>query len=144
MRKLELSDIHEKLGAKMIDFGGYLMPVQYEGIKIEHNAVRNKVGVFDVSHMGEIFVEGEEAENFLQYITSNDISKLKPGNVQYSYLPNKEGGIVDDLLVYNIEKNKYLLVVNASNILKDLEWINNNNKFNCSVINRFIARIDKN
>ena len=115
MKKLVLSKIHESLGGKMVDFAGYCMPVQYEkGVKEEHRIVREEVGVFDVSHMGEVFVNGENSLKFLQYITSNDVSKLSPGKVQYTCLPNLEGGIVDDFLLYMIEENKYLLVVNAS------------------------------
>tara|TARA_B100001093_G_scaffold62208_1_gene52292 strand:- start:31500 stop:32573 length:1074 start_codon:yes stop_codon:yes gene_type:complete len=136
MKKLILNNTHELLGAKMIDFGGFYMPVQYEGVKAEHHAVRNKVGVFDVSHMGEIFVTGEESLDFLQYVTSNDISKLSEGKVQYSYLPNNEGGIVDDLLVYQLGKNKYMLVVNASNIEKDYNWLKKNNSFKCEITNK--------
>tara|TARA_B100000900_G_scaffold145234_1_gene123078 strand:+ start:3638 stop:4711 length:1074 start_codon:yes stop_codon:yes gene_type:complete len=136
MKKLILNNTHELLGAKMIDFGGFYMPVQYEGVKAEHHAVRNKVGVFDVSHMGEIFVNGEESLDFLQYVTSNDISKLSDGKVQYTYLPNNEGGIVDDLLVYQLGKNNYMLVVNASNIEKDYEWLKKNNSFKCKITNK--------
>ena len=119
MKKLILNNIHENLGAKMIDFGGFYMPVQYEGVKVEHHVVRNNVGVFDVSHMGEIFVSGEQSLDFLQYVTSNDVSKLSVGKVQYSYFPNSEGGIVDDLIIYRISEEEYFLVVNASNIEKD-------------------------
>ena len=104
----------------MVDFSGYYMPLQYEGIKIEHHTVRKQVGVFDVSHMGEIFITGENSLSFLQYITSNDVSKLSIGQVQYTYLPNYNGGIVDDCLLYMISKDVYLLVVNASNIEKDI------------------------
>ncbi len=133
MKKLILSNEHEELGAKMIDFAGYYMPIQYEGVKAEHYTVRNKVGIFDVSHMGEVFISGDKSEEFLQYITSNDVSKLSPGKVQYTYLPNTDGGIVDDLLLYMISKDNYLLVLNASNIEKDLEWIKKNNNFDCQI-----------
>jgi aminomethyltransferase len=136
MKKLILSDIHEKLKAKMIDFAGYYMPVQYEGVNSEHVAVRESVGVFDVSHMGEVFIEGEESEEFLQYITSNDVSKLTPGKVQYSCLPNNDGGIVDDLLLYMIKENHYLLVLNASNLDKDLAWIASHNSYGCKIDNQ--------
>tara|TARA_A100001011_G_scaffold30112_1_gene29113 strand:+ start:4002 stop:5096 length:1095 start_codon:yes stop_codon:yes gene_type:complete len=123
-------NIHRALNAKMALFGGYQMPIQYAGgVKNEHLAVRKKLGVFDVSHMGEFMVEGPQAQKLLQYICSNDITKLYPGKAQYNYLPNKTGGIVDDLIVYQLEKEKYLLVVNASNIEKDWKWIN---KFNQS------------
>ena len=136
MKKLILNNTHENLGAKMIDFGGFYMPVQYEGVKAEHHAVRNNVGIFDVSHMGEIFVSGEQSLDFLQCVTSNDVSKLSVGKVQYSYFPNSEGGIVDDLLVYQLGKNKYMLVVNASNIEKDYKWLNENNSFKCEITNK--------
>ena len=136
MKKLILSDVHEELGGKMVDFAGYFMPVQYEGVNAEHLAVRENVGVFDVSHMGEVFVSGENALDFLQYITSNDVSKLIPGKVQYTCLPNKQCGIVDDFLLYMITENNYLLVVNASNIEKDLAWINKHNSFGCTIANQ--------
>ena len=136
MKKLVLSETHEGLGGKMVDFAGYYMPVQYEGVMDEHLAVRESVGVFDVSHMGEVFVKGEKAEEFLQYITSNDVSKLIPGKVQYTCLPNENGGIVDDFLLYMIEENHYLLVVNASNLEKDLAWINAHNSYNCTIDNQ--------
>ena len=135
MKKLVLSDLHESIGGKMVDFAGYYMPVQYEGVKAEHYTVRNEVGVFDVSHMGEIFVKGVEAEDFLQYVTSNDVSKLTPGKIQYSCMPNGEGGIVDDLLVYKLAVSSYLLVVNASNLEKDWAWLNTNNKWECELNN---------
>jgi aminomethyltransferase len=135
MKKLVLSDLHKNIGGKMIDFAGYYMPVQYEGVKAEHQTVRTAVGVFDVSHMGEIFVKGAEAEDFLQYITSNDISQLSPGKIQYSCMPNGKGGIVDDLLVYKLAESSYLLVVNASNLDKDWAWLNENNKWDCELTN---------
>lgn len=137
MKKLVLSDLHEKLGGKMVDFAGYYMPVQYQkGVKEEHRIVREEVGVFDVSHMGEVFISGENSLEFLQYITTNDVSKLSPGKVQYTCLPNLEGGIVDDFLLYMIEENNYLLVVNASNMQKDLAWINSHNTFGCAIDNQ--------
>jgi aminomethyltransferase len=136
MQKLVLSDLHESIGGKMVEFAGYYMPVQYEGVKIEHHTVRNAVGVFDVSHMGEVFVSGDKSLDFLQYITSNDVSKLIPGKVQYTCLPNTNGGIVDDFLLYMIAKNNYLLVVNASNMEKDLDWINEHNTFGCTIDNQ--------
>ena len=120
---------HEKLGAKMVDFAGFYMPIQYEGQSIEHLHVRSKVGVFDVSHMGEFTVKGPKALELLQYITSNDVSALFPGKVQYSCFPNGNGGIVDDLLVYNIAENDYLLVVNAANIDKDWAWVSKPRSF---------------
>ena len=136
MKQLVLSDIHETLGGKMVEFAGYNMPVQYEGVKAEHHTVRNEVGVFDVSHMGEVFISGEKALDFLQYITTNDVSKLNPGKIQYTCLPNSDGGIVDDFLLYMIADNNYLLVVNASNMEKDLVWINKHNTFGCIINNQ--------
>lgn len=136
MKKLVLSELHEKMGGKMIEFSGYYMPVQYEGIKAEHNTVRNAVGAFDVSHMGEVFVSGEKTLDFLQYITSNDVSKLTPGKIQYTCLPNSKGGIVDDFLLYMIAENNYLLVVNASNIEKDISWLKKHNTFGCEIDNQ--------
>ncbi len=136
MKQLVLSGIHESIGGKMVEFAGYNMPVQYEGVKAEHHTVRNEVGVFDVSHMGEVFVTGEKALDFLQYITSNDVSKLTPGKIQYTCLPNTDGGIVDDFLLYMLAENSYLLVVNASNMEKDLAWINKHNTFGCAINNQ--------
>lgn len=130
---------HLELGAKMVPFAGYEMPVQYTGVTDEHICVREKCGVFDVSHMGEFFVSGEGATDLLQYITSNDISKLTDGKVQYSCLPNGRGGIVDDLLVYRLSEKSYMLVVNASNMAKDLAWINNHNRFDAVVEDRSAA-----
>jgi len=118
---------HIELGAKMHEFAGYNMPIEYSGITDEHMTVRNDVGVFDVSHMGEFWVKGPNALSFLQKVTSNDVSVLSIGKIQYSCFPNGKGGIVDDLLVYHFEVNKYLLVVNASNIEKDWNWCVNNN-----------------
>jgi len=118
---------HIELGAKMHEFAGYNMPIEYSGITDEHMTVRNDVGVFDVSHMGEFWVKGPNALAFLQKVTSNDVSVLSTGKIQYSCFPNGKGGIVDDLLVYHFEENKYLLVVNASNIDKDWNWCVNNN-----------------
>jgi aminomethyltransferase len=123
MKSTALTDKHIAFGAKMVPFAGYNMPVYYEGIKSEHNTVRDGVGVFDVSHMGEFTVKGEDALSFLQYITSNDVAALQPGKIQYSCFPNDKGGIVDDLLVYNKDENSYLLVVNAANIDKDWAWV---------------------
>ena len=127
MKNTALSSTHEALGAKMVPFAGYNMPVQYEGVNIEHETVRNAVGVFDVSHMGEFLIEGPNALALIQKVTSNDASKLSPGKAQYSCFPNDDGGIVDDLLVYRMDENEYLLVVNASNIEKDWAWINKQN-----------------
>ena len=127
MKNTALTHIHESLGAKMVPFAGYNMPVQYEGVNAEHEIVRNGVGVFDVSHMGEFFLKGENALALIQKVTSNDASKLVNGKAQYSCLPNNDGGIVDDLIVYKIEDNHYMLVVNASNIEKDWNWIASHN-----------------
>jgi aminomethyltransferase len=124
MKTTQLNKIHKELGAKMLPFAGFEMPIQYEGINVEHQTVRTAVGVFDVSHMGNFFVEGKDALNFLQYITSNDVAKLHPGKVQYSCFPNENNGIVDDLLVYQLNENKYMLVVNGANLEKDWNWIN--------------------
>lgn len=118
---------HMALGAKMHEFAGFNMPIEYSGITDEHLTVRNAAGVFDVSHMGEIWVKGPKALDFLQKVTSNDVSALETGRIQYSCLPNGQGGIVDDILVYHYELNKYLLVVNASNVAKDWKWLNDNN-----------------
>ncbi len=127
MKNVALNHIHEALGAKIVPFAGYNMPVQYEGINIEHETVRNGVGVFDVSHMGEFLIEGENALELIQKVTSNDASKLNIGDAQYSCMPNDKGGIVDDLIVYRIKEGTYLLVVNASNIDKDWTWISSHN-----------------
>ena len=127
MKKTALYNKHVELGAKMVPFAGYQMPVQYSGVNAEHINVRDNVGVFDVSHMGEFIVSGENALNLIQKISSNDVSKLFPGRAQYSYLPNDNGGVVDDLIIYMISEEKYLLVVNASNIEKDWNWINKHN-----------------
>ena len=125
MKKTAFNNIHKKFGAKLVDFAGYEMPVQYEGIIAEHKAVRESVGVFDVSHMGEVEVRGKDAFDFVQRITTNDVSKLETGDVQYSAMCLKDGGIVDDLLVYNCGDH-YMLVINASNIDKDIKWMQEN------------------
>jgi aminomethyltransferase len=135
MKNIQLHSIHENLGAKMLPFAGYDMPIQYEGVKAEHTIVRNGVGVFDVSHMGEFLLDGENALDLIQRVTSNDASKLKIGDAQYSCLPNSKGGIVDDLLVYRIKKETYMLVVNASNIEKDWNWISIHNSMNVPMRN---------
>ncbi|HDZ41698.1 MAG TPA: glycine cleavage system aminomethyltransferase GcvT [Bacteroidetes bacterium] len=130
MKNTAFTKFHEERGAKMVPFAGYNMPVEYTGINDEHITVREKVGVFDVSHMGEFWVSGPEALNFLQYISSNDVASLVDGKVQYSCFPNGKGGIVDDLLVYRFGEEKYLLVVNAANIEKDWKWcVDNAEKF---------------
>ncbi len=127
MKNTALTQKHISLGAKMVPFAGFNMPVQYEGINIEHQTVRTGVGVFDVSHMGEFILKGDRALDLIQKVTSNDASKLVDGKVQYSCLPNTSGGIVDDLLVYRIDEKTYMLVVNASNIEKDSNWISQHN-----------------
>ena len=128
MKKTILYNIHLDLGAKIAPFGGYEMPIQYTGVKNEHLAVRNSVGVFDVSHMGEFTVEGPSSLKLLQKICSNDIEKIKIGKAQYNCLPNENGGIIDDLIIYRVKEFKYFLVVNASNIEKDWKWITKWNK----------------
>lgn len=135
MKNTALSHVHQALGAKMVPFAGYNMPVQYEGVTVEHINVRENVGVFDVSHMGEFIIRGEGAKELVQKITSNDVSKLVDGKVQYSCFPNGNGGIVDDLLVYRIEENVYMLVVNASNLEKDWVWITQHNTSNVEMVN---------
>jgi aminomethyltransferase len=135
MKNTALTDKHISLGAKMVPFAGYNMPVQYEGINVEHATVRNAVGVFDVSHMGEFILKGENALDLIQRVTSNDASKLHDGKIQYSCLPNEDGGIVDDLLVYRIDEKSYMLVVNASNIEKDWDWIQKFNTANVEMHN---------
>ncbi len=127
MKNTALTETHIALGAKMVPFAGFNMPVQYEGVNIEHETVRNAVGVFDVSHMGEFLIEGPNALDLIQKVTSNDASKLTIGKAQYSCIPNDTGGIVDDLIVYRVKEETYLLVVNASNIEKDWNWIASKN-----------------
>lgn len=135
MKKTALSHIHEAMGGKMVPFAGFYMPVQFSGINDEHETVRTKLGLFDVSHMGEIWVKGPHALEFVQFVTSNDASKLHDGKVQYSCFPNGKGGIVDDLLVYRINEETYLLVVNASNIEKDWAWLLSQNKIGAILYN---------
>jgi len=135
MKNTALSSIHEALGAKMVPFAGYNMPVSYEGVNAEHETVRNSLGVFDVSHMGEFLVMGPNAIKLIQKVCSNDASKLVDGQAQYSCFPNEKGGIVDDLIVYRIEEEKWLLVVNASNIEKDWAWITHNNTMKAELRN---------
>jgi len=129
MKEIALSKIHQALGAKMVEFAGYNMPLQYSGLSDEHLAVRNSLGIFDVSHMGEFIIRGEGALDLIQKISSNDAEKLFPGKIQYSCMPNGKGGIVDDLLIYQLSEDTYMLVVNASNIQKDWEWIQAQNEF---------------
>jgi len=135
MKSTAFTKFHEALGAKMVPFAGYMMPVQFEGVNAEHETVRKGIGVFDVSHMGEFWVKGPKALDFVQWVTSNDASKLFEGKVQYSCFPNGKGGIVDDLLVYMFSPEKFLLVVNAANIDKDWEWVNRQNKMGADLHN---------
>ncbi|MEZ2414795.1 glycine cleavage system aminomethyltransferase GcvT [Muriicola sp. E247] len=123
MKTTALTETHQELGAKMVPFAGYMMPVSYEGVTVEHETVRKALGVFDVSHMGEFLIEGPKALELIQKVTSNDAAKLEVGMAQYSCLPNEKGGIVDDLIIYRVKEEVYLLVVNASNIEKDWEHI---------------------
>lgn len=137
MKNTPFTHIHTALGAKMAEFAGFNMPISYTGINDEHNTVRNGVGVFDVSHMGEFFVSGPNALALIQKITTNDASKLTAGKAQYSCMPNEKGGIVDDLLVYCIKPNEeYMLVVNAGNIAKDWAWINKHNDVGATLENK--------
>lgn len=135
MKKTALSTTHEALGAKMVPFAGYYMPVQYEGVNSEHETVRKALGVFDVSHMGEFIIEGDQALHLIQEISSNDASKLTIGKAQYSYLPNDTGGVIDDLIIYRLKAHTYMLVVNASNIEKDWNWISSKNKMGATMRN---------
>lgn len=135
MKNTVLTHIHESLGAKMLPFAGYNMPILYEGVNAEHEVVRNGVGVFDVSHMGEFLLSGPNALDLIQKVTTNDASTLTIGRAQYSCLPNNEGGIVDDLLVYKMKDEQYLLVVNASNIDKDWDWISSQNNLGVEMKN---------
>ena len=137
MKKTTLYNEHIKLNAKMVDFGGFNMPIQYDGISVEHINVRNNVGIFDVSHMGEFFVEGNESLEFLDYVCSNKIENIEINGAQYNCLINERGGIIDDLIVYRVKEKEYMLVVNASNIEKDWKWLNTQSyKFNCKILNK--------
>ena len=133
MKEIALSKKHKELNAKMVPFAGFNMPVSYEGVNIEHETVRKNVGVFDVSHMGEFLISGENALELIQKISSNDASKLVDGKAQYSCMPNEDGGIVDDLIIYRIDSEKYILVVNASNIEKDWNWIAHHNTMDATM-----------
>ena len=135
MKNTALRHIHESLGAKILPFAGYNMPILYEGVNAEHETVRNAVGVFDVSHMGEFLISGPNALALIQKVTTNDASVLTVGRAQYSCLPNNEGGIVDDLIIYKMKEEEYLLVVNASNIEKDWNWISSHNDVNADMKN---------
>ena len=123
MTNTALSNIHEALGAKMVPFAGFSMPIQYSSITAEHRAVRNGVGLFDLSHMGEFGVTGPDSLSFLENVTTNSVGSLEPGQIQYSCMPMPDGGIVDDLLVYRLPSS-YMLVVNAANLKKDWDWLN--------------------
>jgi aminomethyltransferase len=136
MKDTVLSDVHKSLGAKMAPFGGYNMPIQYDGINAEHETVREAVGVFDVSHMGEFLIKGEHALEFIQRISTNDASRLAIGQVQYSCMTNEKGGIIDDLLIYMLDEQTYMLVVNASNIQKDWNWLTEQNFCQAELIDR--------
>jgi len=135
MKNTALSHVHESMGARMVPFAGYNMPVTFEGINVEHETVRNGVGVFDVSHMGEFWAKGPKAYEFVQRVTSNDVARLTDGKVQYTCFPNGKGGIVDDLLVYRIDEETYLLVVNAANIDKDWAWCREQNTMGAELYN---------
>ena len=136
MKKTFLYNEHLKLNAKMVDFGGFNMPIQYEGISYEHINVRTNVGIFDVSHMGEFFVDGYESLEFLNYVCSNNIKNIEINKAQYNCLINENGGIIDDLIVYRCDEKEYMLVVNAANIEKDWNWLNSQiKKFNCNIYN---------
>lgn len=136
LKKTPLYQTYLDQGAKVIDFSGWALPVQFTSIKEEHNAVRNEVGIFDVSHMGEILVTGEEASNFVQYALTNDITKLNDSKAQYTALCTEEGGIIDDLVIYKLKDSVYLLVVNAGNTVKDYEWLKEIKGFNAKVENK--------
>jgi len=135
MKNTALTHTHEELGAKMVPFAGFNMPVQYEGVNVEHEVVRESVGVFDVSHMGEFLLTGAGALDLIQKVTTNDASVMEIGRAQYSCMPNGNGGIVDDLIIYRIKEEQYLLVVNASNIEKDWDWISKHNSFDVEMRN---------
>ena len=135
LKDIALKDKHIELGAKMVPFAGFMMPLQYTGLTDEHLNVRSNVGVFDVSHMGEFMVTGDGALDLIQRITSNDVAKLVPGKVQYSCFPNNDGGIVDDLLVYQLGQNEYMLVVNGANVDKDWDWVVAHNTTNVEIKN---------
>lgn len=135
MKSTALTHIHKQLGAKIVPFAGYEMPVSYTGVNEEHETVRQHLGVFDVSHMGEFFVEGEGALKLIQKVTTNDASTLVNGQAQYTCMPNTTGGIVDDLIIYKFHDEKFMMVVNASNIEKDWDWINSHNNFGAKLSN---------
>lgn len=135
MKTTALTEVHKALGAKMAEFAGYEMPISYDSVKVEHQTVREKLGVFDVSHMGIFMVSGAEALNLLQRVWANDLSKINIGQAQYSYLPNEKGGIIDDMIAYKLADDQYMLVPNASNIEKDWNWITQHNSMNAEMKN---------
>jgi len=135
MKDTALTGVHRELGARIVPFAGYNMPVEYSGVKDEHKTVRDAVGLFDVSHMGEFWVRGTQAAEFIQRVTTNDVYKLHDGRIQYTCLPNGKGGIVDDLLVYQVSRESFLLVVNASNIEKDWKWLKELNMYDAELEN---------
>jgi aminomethyltransferase len=136
LKRTPFYELHEQAGAKLIDFSGFEMPVQYDSIRKEHNAVRDSVGIFDVSHMGELFISGSEALDLIQFVTINDATKLETGKAQYTAMCYEDGGIVDDLIVYMLDEEYFMLVVNASNIEKDFNWINEHNTFDAELTNK--------
>ncbi len=135
MTNTVLTDWHRKAGARMVEYAGFTMPVEYSGVVKEHLAVRNAAGMFDASHMGEFWVKGNKAIDLLQYTTTNDVSKLETGRAQYSCMPNGKGGIVDDLIIYRYDSDKYMVVVNASNVNKDWNWLKEHNSFGAEMEN---------
>jgi aminomethyltransferase len=136
MKRTTLYSVHKNIGGKLIEFAGFMLPVQYSSIIAEHKTVRNSVGVFDVSHMGEIFIKGKRALDFVQHVTINDASKLFPGRIQYSAMCYPDGGILDDLLVYKMSDQEFMFVINASNKDKDFNWLKDNNKFNVDLVDQ--------
>lgn len=136
MKVTAFNQIHKDLGAKMVPFAGFEMPVQYTGVNHEHQVVREAVGVFDVSHMGQFYAKGSNVEELLQFITTNDVTKVETGQAQYTCMPNEKGGIVDDLIIYKISDEEWMLVVNAANIEKDWNWIQQNNKWDVTLENK--------
>ncbi|RMG45075.1 MAG: glycine cleavage system aminomethyltransferase GcvT, partial [Candidatus Dadabacteria bacterium] len=136
LKRTPLYEIQAGLGARFVPFAGWELPVQYRGLIAEHRTVREKAGLFDVSHMGEIFVSGPEAETALQYLTCNNVAKLVDGRAQYSAITTPEGGVVDDIIIYRFSSEHYMLCVNAANAEKDFNWLTSHNKFNAEFINR--------
>ncbi len=136
MKRTPLYETHKKLGAKLMEFGGYAMPLQYTGIIDEHLTVRNKAGIFDVSHMGEIFISGKDALSFCEWLTPNHVARLSPGQAQYSFLLNEQGGVIDDLIIYRLDSDSFMFCVNASNTDKDYRWILSNKKGDVVISNR--------